>query len=223
MDLRGVGYVRVSTEEQAREGVSLDAQRARLAAWFASHEIAPEAYQTHADEGLSGKHADNRPGLQAALEAACASRCALVVYSISRMARSVKDTLAIAERLHKAGADLVSLTESIDTTSATGKMLFRLMAVLAEFERDLISERTKSGLAYKRSKGEVYGPIPRGFKAIEDGRLVEDADEVADIAYIRELHGQGFGSRHISRLMSGRKGRRNWAESTVRRILARAS
>ena len=83
---------------------------------------------------------DNRPALQTALEAACREHGALVVYSFSRLARSVKDTLSIADRLDAAGADLVSLSESIDTMSTAGKMVLRMLAVLSEFERDLVVE-----------------------------------------------------------------------------------
>jgi DNA invertase Pin-like site-specific DNA recombinase len=85
----------------------------------------------------------------------------LVFYSLSRLARSTKDAIAISERLSRAGADLVSLSEKIDTTSAAGKMIFRLLAVLAEFERDLISERTKAALSVKREKRER---ISAGFR-----------------------------------------------------------
>lgn len=127
-----IGYVRVSTEDQATEGVSLDAQKAKLAAWCLAN-----------DYELSGGRADNRPGLQSAIEEACKTKSALVVYSLSRLARSTKDTIAIDEQLDKAGADLVSLSEKIDTTSAAGKMIFRMLAVMAEFEKDQISERTK--------------------------------------------------------------------------------
>ena len=73
-----VGYVRVSTEEQAHEGVSLDAQRAKVVAYCGLHGL--ELAQTYADEGLSAKRADNRPGLQGAITHACASHCAPVVY-----------------------------------------------------------------------------------------------------------------------------------------------
>ena len=101
IEKKAVGYVRVSTTEQAREGVSLDAQRARIAAWCAANGY--ELMALHADEGVSGKRATNRPALQAALDAACASKGALVVYSLSRLARSTKDALSISDRLGKAG------------------------------------------------------------------------------------------------------------------------
>lgn len=92
-----------------------------------------------------------------------------MVYSLSRLARSTKDAIAIAERLDKAGADLVSLSEKIDTTTAAGKMVFRMLAVLAEFERDLVSERTTAALAHKAGKGERIGEVPFGWTLAADG------------------------------------------------------
>jgi hypothetical protein len=92
-----VGYVRVSTEVQAREGQSLEAQEERLKQWAAVNGYA--MLTVYRDEGLSGKRADNRPGLQAALSAVCANRGVLVTYSLSRLARSTRDAILIAERL----------------------------------------------------------------------------------------------------------------------------
>src|SRR5438445_303625 len=135
-----IAYCRVSTELQAHEGVSLEVQQTRIRGWCEVNGYTLAG--VHIDAGLSGSRADNRPALQAALGEACRTKAALVVYSLSRLARSTKDAIAISERLAKSGADLVSLSERIDTTSASGKMIFRMLAVLAEFERDQISERT---------------------------------------------------------------------------------
>jgi DNA invertase Pin-like site-specific DNA recombinase len=98
------------------------------------------------------------------LSAACRLPGALLVYSLSRLARSTRDAIDIADQLHRVGADLVSLTERIDTAAAACKMLFRLLAVLAEFERSVVSERTSAALAHKRSKGERVGTIPCGWR-----------------------------------------------------------
>ena len=111
---KAIGYIRVSTEDQANEGVSLDAQRTKLQAWCVANDY--ELADIQVDAGLSGGRADNRPGLQSAIEQACKSKSALIVYSLSRLARSTKDTIAIGEKLDKAGADLVSLSEKIDTS-----------------------------------------------------------------------------------------------------------
>src|ERR1051326_7091589 len=99
--LRAVGYVRVSTEGQASEGISLDSQRGRIASWAEANGYTLAAVLT--DAGISGKRADNRPGLQSALAEVCKGGGALVVYSLSRLARSTKDAIGIAERLERAG------------------------------------------------------------------------------------------------------------------------
>lgn len=194
-----VGYCRVSTERQASEGVSLEAQKARLGEWAKSR--GRTLRKVHVDAGLSGGRADNRPGLQAALDEACRTGGALVVYSLSRLARSTKDMLAIAERLEGCGADLVSLSEAIDTTTAAGRMVFRMLAVLGEFERDLVSERTKAALAHKRARGEKLGGArPFGWEVV-DGRLVALPEEQATLARARELHAEGKTLRQIARVL----------------------
>lgn len=191
-----VGYIRVSTEGQAQDGVSLDAQRAKIEAWCALNDYALSA--VHVDAGISGKSADNRPGLQAALSD-CRKGSALVVYSLSRLARSTRDTLEVSDRLSKTGADLVSLSEKIDTTSAAGKMVFRMLAVLAEFERDQISERTSGAMQHKKSQGERVGAVPYGFYLDANGiDLHPDPVEQDVIRQARELHKSGLSLRKIA-------------------------
>lgn len=191
-----IGYIRVSTEGQAQDGVSLDAQRAKIEAWAMLNDY--ELAAVHVDAGISGKGMANRPGLQDAL-ANCRKGSALVVYSLSRLARSTRDTIEISERLAKSGADLVSLSEKIDTTSAAGKMVFRMMAVLAEFERDQIAERTTTAMQYKKSKGERVGAVPYGFDLAADGiNLLANPAELAVIAQAKELHAGGVSLRKIA-------------------------
>ena len=191
-----IGYIRVSTEGQVQDGVSLDAQRAKIEAWCALNDYTLAA--VHVDAGISGKSADNRPGLQAALND-CRKGSALVVYPLSRLARSTKDTISISERLAKAGADLVSLSERIDTTTAAGKMVFRMLAVLAEFERDQISERTTTAMQFKKTKGERVGAIPYGYTIAADGvNLIELTAEQDVIAQAKELHAGGLSLRKIA-------------------------
>ena len=189
-----IGYIRVSTEGQAQDGVSLDAQRAKIAAWCELNDYTLTA--VHVDAGISGKNC-NRPGLQAALSD-CGKGNALVVYSLSRLSRSIRDTMDISDKLAKSGADLVSLSEKIDTTSAAGKMVFRLLAVMNEFERDQISERTKSALQHKKSKSERVGTIPFGFKVDHDGMaLIEDQNEQQVISAIHSMRDSGLSLRKI--------------------------
>jgi site-specific DNA recombinase len=150
---------------------------------------------------------------------------AIVCYSLSRLSRSTKDMLSIAEELEKKGADLVSLTEKIDTTTAAGKMVFRMLAVLNEFERDLVSERTRTALAHKKANGETYSPIPFGYKAVE-GKLVKVEREAKLVAEILRKRGEGMTLREIASDLNDRgiKGKRGgkWYASTVRYLVARS-
>ncbi len=194
---KAVGYIRVSTTGQAEDGVSLEAQRQKISAWATLNDA--EMVVVHADEGISGKSSENREALRAAITTACELRAVLVVYSISRMSRSTKDTLAIAEHLEKAGADLVSLSEHIDTTSAAGKMVFRMMAVLAEFERDLVSERTKAALAHKKALGQRVGNIAYGYKLAEDCEVLEEDDqEQLVLQSILRMRRKGYSLQNIA-------------------------
>jgi len=196
-------YLRVSTAGQVAEGVSLEAQEARARKWAEANGY--EVAGVHCDAGISGKRAENRPGLQAALTEVCRTKGALIVYSLSRLARSTKDAISIAERLEKAGADLVSLSEKIDTTSAAGKMVFRMLAVLAEFERDLISERTKGALTHMAQQGKRVGEVPYGFQLAEDGvHLVGDAAEQRLVQTIRDLKAKGRTWAQVADEMNGR-------------------
>ena len=190
-----IAYVRVSTAGQVEDGVSLDAQKAKIAAWC--EVMGYELIQTCADEGISGQSIEKRPGLQQAVDAVCACGGVLVVYSLSRLARNTRETLELGERLSKAGADLVSLSEKIDTTSAAGKMVFRMLAVLAEFERDQISERTSAAMAYKKSQNERVGELPYGYQAGPDGKLVENASEQVVITTIKTYRAQGLSLRAL--------------------------
>lgn len=228
-----IGYSRVSTTTQVENGVSLDAQESRIRAWC--EQTGHVLQHIYIEQGMSGSRADNRPALQSALTAVCEIGGVLVVYRLSRLARSTKDTIEIAERLEKAGADLVSLSESIDTTTAAGMMVFRLLAVLAEFERDLISERTKASLAWKRTRGEMTGCIRFGYKGIPSERMtrrgtpilheIEDEDEQSAILFMTDMRKAGMGYHKIARALDAkgiptRRGGVWWA-ATVRKILLR--
>ncbi len=221
--MKAIGYIRVSTDAQAQDGVSLDAQEAKARAWAELN--GADSVTVFCDAGISGKRADNRPGLQAALNAV-QSGDALIVYSLSRLARSTKDTITIAEALDKRGADLVSLSEKIDTTTAAGKMVFRMLAVLSEFERDQVSERTRLALGHKRACGEkTGGDVPYGY-TLEGDRLVAHLGEQKAIAVIRRLHRAGHSLRQIAAQLEAsgyqtKTGRIHWHPQSVKQILER--
>lgn len=223
--MKAIGYVRVSTEGQAVDGVSMAAQESKIRAWAELNNA--ESVTIYTDAGLSGKRADNRPALQAALSN-IGKGDALIVYSLSRLARSTKDTIAMSEMLTKRDADLVSLSEKIDTTTAAGKMVFRMLAVLSEFERDQISERTCLALAHKRAQGEkTGGDVPYGFR-LEDGYLVEDAQEQKALSLIRQLRSAGATLREIAARLEAdgfttKRGGMRWHPQSVKQIIERAA
>ncbi|GMU83742.1 MAG: hypothetical protein AMXMBFR47_36120 [Planctomycetota bacterium] len=121
----------------------------------------------------------------------------------------------------------MSLTEKIDTTTAAGKMVFRLLAVLSEFERDLASERTKSALAHKAANGERTGDIPYGWDLAPDGvQLIENPAEQCVLARIRAWRASGQTLREIADRLTAdgvptKKGRARWTHQAVARIIQR--
>lgn len=220
---KAIGYIRVSTEKQASEGVSLETQASKIQAWADLNDY--ELVAIYKDEGISGSTMTKRPELQKALKAS-RKGMALVCYSMSRLSRSVEDTLAISRQLEKSGVDLVSLSEKIDTTGAAGRMIFNMLAVLSQFERDQIAERTQAALKHKKSMGKVYSPEPYGFQAI-NGELVRVAHEAQVVAEIQSARESGQTLQQIADSLNARgiktKKGREWQPSTIHLLLKRSS
>jgi site-specific DNA recombinase len=224
--MQAIGYIRVSTEGQAVEGISLEAQQERIRQWCELNGYTLAAL--HIDAGLSGSRADNRPALQLALYEVCKKKAALVVYSLSRLARSTRDALSISEQLAKSGAQLVSLSERLDTTTAAGSMVFRMLAVLAEFERDQISERTKGAMSHlRKQRKRISGVLPYGWDLGEDGEsLIPNPREQEGLRFIQGLRASGLGRRRIAAALTlegilTKRGRAIWTPQCVGRIVRR--
>ena len=199
-------------------------QRERIETWCSSNDC--EVVDCFI-EVMSGGRADNRPDLQKAIAAACRCRGALVVYSLSRLARSVKDTISIAERLERSGANLVSLSERIDTTSAMGKMVFRLLSTMNEFERDQLAERTANAMAHlRRANRRISFRIPLGYDLAPDGNtLLANAGEQKIVAQICVWRRRGMTMEAIAETLqlagTPTKTGGRWHGSTVRGIIER--
>lgn len=168
-----VAYLRVSTEEQAAKGISLDAQEAKCIQWMQLHDA--ELIVIKNDAGVSGKAMNNRPGLLEAIKAVIEMKeicgdepVVLLVYSLSRLSRSVKDTIMLIEKLTAAGVEFVSIVEQFDTTTAMGRAFMKIIAVLSELEREQTVERTNAIIAHKRTNGEAVGPAPYGFRSVKE-------------------------------------------------------
>jgi site-specific DNA recombinase len=190
----------VSTEGQATEGISLAAQRDRIEAWCKANGY--NLVALHVDAGLSGKRADNRPSLQTALREACLEPgIALIVYSLSRLARSVKDTLEIAGRLERAQADLVGLSQRLGTTTAAKYIVSRMLAVRAEFKRGPCPERTKTAIALKKRRGECVCQVPYGW--LQEGTmLIPRSEEHENLRLLRSRRRRGMPCRAVADALS---------------------
>lgn len=225
-----VGYVRVSTLEQASEGVSLDAQRDKLRAYCKFNGI--KLIDIAADEGVSGGTLE-RPGLQHALGMLKRGRAnTLVVMKLDRLTRSVRDLCALVdsyfgqERYH-----LLSVCGMVNTHNAAGRMMMLNLANYAQFEREIISERTYEAMQQLKAQGVKMGGSPYGYEfsqVLDDkGRrtLVPHAGEQAMIARMATLHAGGVGFTDIARQFNaeGLRARRGgeWHGRVVSVILQR--
>lgn len=221
--MKVLGYVRVSTEEQSREGVSLDMQKSKIRAYCDLDDL--ELVDILEDAGISAKNITGRPGFQAALDRVFNEEAdGVVVWKLDRAFRSTQDALNVAERLNKQGKALVSISEKLDTTSAIGEFFFTLMASLAQMERRLIGERTTAALQAKKAKGERVGQIPYGHDLAEDGvHLVRNEEETDIIATIKGLYDGGWSLRTIAGWLNNngihtKKGK-TWTHRQVGRIV----
>lgn len=167
-----IGYARVSSQHQ-----NLDMQLDALTRADCIHIF---------QEKLTGSRKD-RPELEAMLKMLRAGDT-VVVYKLDRIARSLKHIISIVNQFHEIGVNFISIHEKIDTTTPMGRYLFHNMAALAELERDLIIERTNSGLAAARARGRVGGRPKADKKQIEKALKLYDA-KTHSIAEIEEICG----------------------------------
>jgi len=228
---RVVGYVRVSTERQADEGVSLDAQRSKLRAHCMAHDL--ELVAVESDEGISAKTLE-RPALQRALTMLREHQAdALLVPKLDRLTRRVVDLGLLIETYFAEGRwALVSVADQIDTRTAAGRMTLYILMSVAQWEREAIGERTADALAHLRAEGVPLGRPALGWRHTGEtdpatGRRVLGAveGELAAMARIRALRAEGRSYAAIARQLtaegypSQRGGR--WLPNTVRRVWLR--
>lgn len=216
------GYTRVSTDAQAERGVSLDMQRAKIEAYCTLHGLTLGGLLV--DEGASGKTLD-RPALgllRAKIRAGEVSH--VVVFKLDRLTRRTRDLLALVEdELKPRGVALVSLSESIDTSSAAGVMVLTMLGALAQMERELIAERTREALHHKRQRGDRLGTTPLGFLTPEPGAPMTAAPaelEPVRVILARRAAGAPFRAIAAELTAAGLPTKRGgaWDPGTVRKV-----
>ncbi|MFO0578885.1 MAG: recombinase family protein [Polyangia bacterium] len=219
---RAVGYVRVSTDMQAADGLSLDAQRGAIEHYCSAH-----GYKLIriCQDVISGAK-DQRPGLQEALRTLEQGADVLIVLKFDRLSRSIKHFCELYERYFKDGTkELVAIRESIRLDSSLGRALVGILMVFAQMEREAAGERTRESIRHIRGCGYHFGKIPYGQRAVpspDNPRfrvLVDDPDEQAVLQQLRAWAAQGLGPTEMARRLNEQKVKpaqaRRWNKSLI--------
>lgn len=226
-----LGYIRCSTEEQSASGLGLDAQAAAIRAYCALRQL--DAPEIIADAGVSGaRPLADRPGGAALLtKVAARGERHVIILRLDRAFRRASDALATIDRWRARGVHLHVIDmggAALDITTAVGKLLLSVAACTAEFERDIIGERTRAALRVKRERGERAGAIPYGF-ALDPSdaggaRLIGVAAEQRGLRIIDRLAQRGRSLRRIAavldRLHIPTKKGNTWQHQSVACILS---
>lgn len=222
---QAVGYIRVSTEDQVTNGVSLDAQRERIEAYCTMKGL--ELLGIHRDNGISaGKPLATREGGTALLADLSGRKATHVVaLKLDRLFRDAIDCLETVKVWDSKGVNLHLIDmggDSLNTGSPTGKCFLTMAAAFAELERGLCRERTRQALAHKKAHRQAYARTPMGYSR-EGDTLVEDAGELSTVARVLDLRGKGMSYNRIADLFNteGVETKRggSWYASTVRYIV----
>jgi len=177
-------YVRVSTQEQAQQGFSLAAQQESLENYAKA--LGYEIFKIYKDEGKSAKDIKHRPAMVQMLKDAESKKFqAIFIYKLDRFSRSLKDLILTIDKLKEWGIDFVSLQDKIETASASGKLMFHIISAFAEFERNIIGDRTKFGMERKAKEGGFITKPPKGYRLINK-QLVVDEKEAEQVKQIFE-------------------------------------
>ena len=212
-------YMRVSTEDQAREGFSLPEQKERLKSFckFKGYEI----IDYYEDAGISAKTGNHRPEFERLKDDIKAKKInTIVALKLDRITRSIYDWENLMTFLDENDAYLDCVNDEINTTSANGKMISRLLISVSQNEIERTSERTKVGLAGAIKSGHIPHIAPLGYKH-ENKTLVIDYATKDVVVRIFELYSEGYSYQKISNLFNEEKvlGKDNWRDSTIQTIL----
>jgi site-specific DNA recombinase len=225
--IRVDGYIRVSTEEQSTEGVSLPLQEDKIRDYCKLYGL--DLVKIERDAGVSAKTMD-RPGLATVLEDLERGRVdGLVIYKLDRLTRSLRDWSDLIERFftEKAGRRLFSVNDHIDTRTPSGLLVLDIIMTVAQWERREISFRTKAALQGKIGRGERCGRIRFGYDLAGDGRtLVPNPLEQQAITLMKRWDEQGMTYRRMVAMLEElgietKEPGSIWRPGVIHRILTR--
>ena len=213
-------YIRVSTEDQAREGFSLPEQEKRLRAMceYKGYEI----YKLYKDAGISAKTGNTRPAFEELLQDIRDKKCnTIVVLKLDRLTRSVFDLEGIMRFLEENDAYLDCANEEINTTNSSGKLVARMLTTVSQNEIERTSERTKFGLAGAIKDGHIPARAPLGYKH-ENKKLVPDPLTKDIVLRIYDLYFEGKSYYNIATIFNEEQvlGKTNWKDTGILRIIS---
>ena len=217
-------YIRVSTEDQAKDGFSVNAQREKLTKYAEANDW--NIYDYYVDDGISGKNLVDRPEVERMIEDIKQKKVNnILIYKLDRLTRSVKDLIDLIELFEKYSCTFNSQTEKIDTSNAVGRMFVKIIGIFAEFERENLAERVSLGYEQKTREGNytntngVYG-----YDYIVGKQKLEINEEEKELVNrIFDLYIDGKSYFKIAKILNNEnvptKRGGNWASSTIKSII----
>jgi len=193
---RGIGYIRVSTGRQVKEGLSLDQQTQKIKDYCTINNIFLTAIYN--DEGVSGK-STKRAGYRKLIAAVENSETDVVIcYSMSRLCRNFRDYIKTTDFFKKHKVEYVFIKENIDPSTAQGRLVENIMQVIMEFEREQISERRRESCAYRKENGLQYAPAsPLGID-FKKGKQVANNKERKVVELAKDWKEKGLDNGQIA-------------------------
>ena len=209
-------YIRVSTEDQAREGFSLGEQKEKLLQLCKFKEY--EVFKIYEDAGISAKDIKNRPAFQEMLADMKKGKINYIVaYKLDRVTRSVRDLEELIAVLEKHNTYLVCDRDDVNTSTANGRFFVRMLTVLSQLEIEIVSERTKFGLNGAIKSGHLPGKIPLGYKKDINKKTVIDETTKDIVIRIFNMYLEGKSYQQISNILNKEKVLypKKWRDTTI--------
>ena len=213
-------YIRVSTEDQAREGFSLGEQEEKLLQLCKFKEL--EVYKVYKDAGISAKDMEHRPQFQEMLKDMKEGKLNYIVaYKLDRITRSVRDLEELISVLEQYNCFLLCDRDDVNTSTANGRFFVRMLTVLSQLEIEIVSERTKFGLNGAIKSGHIPGQRPFGYKSAEDKRMVIDNSTRPYVEKIFDLYLEGKSFQQIANYFKENNiyPKKNWKDTTIQKII----
>ena len=213
-------YIRVSTEDQAREGFSLGEQEEKLLQLCKFKEL--EVYKVYKDAGISAKDMEHRPQFQEMLKDMKEGKLNYIVaYKLDRITRSVRDLEELISVLEQYNCFLLCDRDDVNTSTANGRFFVRMLTVLSQLEIEIVSERTKFGLNGAIKSGHIPGQRPFGYKSADDKRMVIDNATRPYVEKIFDMYLEGKSFQQIANYFKENNiySKKKWKDTTIQKII----